>query len=74
MAPRKSEERALEELLRSITAMVLLALVTIITLSVIFFEPKAETTLLLGLAASIIGAMVTLLGVQLALSRNRDDS
>lgn len=73
MAPRPNEERELQETLRAVAAMVLLFLFALIVISTVFLPQHAETTLLLGLAASIMGAMPVLLGVQLALTRASKD-
>ena len=72
MAPRKSEERELQETLRAIAAMVLLFLFALIVLVTLFLPQQGETTLLLGLVASIMGAMPVLLGVQIALNRKEN--
>ena len=52
--------------------MVLLFLFALIVIVTLFLPQRQETTLLLGLAASIMGAMPVLLGVQIALSRKKD--
>jgi fumarate reductase subunit D len=71
-----SEERELQALLRSIGAVVMMALFAIIVvmavLTPLISDARQDTTLVLGLAASIMGALPVLLGVQLALSRKPD--
>ena len=53
--------------------MVLLFLFALIVIVTLFLPQRQETTLLLGLAASIMGAMPVLLGVQIALNRKDKD-
>lgn len=73
MAPRRDEERELQTLLRNVAGVVLLclfALIVIVALVTPFLtERSADTTLLLGLAAAIMGTMPVLFGVQIALNR-----
>lgn len=71
---RHDDERELQTLLRNaagVVILVLLALIVIVVLFTPFFSERAvDTTLLLGLVASLVGAMLTLFGVQISLSRN----
>lgn len=70
------DERELQVLLRNVAAVVLLgllALIVIVTLVTPFVsERSVDTTLLLGLAASVVGAMLTLLGVQVSIDRKKN--
>lgn len=71
---RPDGERELQTLLRNVAAVVILALLVLIVVIVMvtpFVTDRAvDTTLLLGLSASLVGAMLTLLGVQVTLNRN----
>lgn len=72
-SPRSpKEERELEDTLRLVAAMVLLALFSLIVFAVLFLPQRAETTLMLGLFASILGAVLPLLGVSLPFRSNKD--
>jgi len=78
MAPRRDDERELQVLLRNIAAVVLLFTFVFIALAAVLVpvltdSAELDTTLLLGLSASIMGALPVLLGVQLALSRKDKD-
>ena len=73
---QSDEERELQVLLRNAAAIVLLGLfvlmVVVILVTPFLSERSVDTTLLLGLAASVVGAMLTLLGVQVSLDRKRN--
>ena len=73
---RDDEERELQVLLRNVAAVVLLALfvlmVVVILLMPFVTDRSVDTTLLLGLAASVVGAMLTLLGVQVSMDRKKN--
>lgn len=77
MSPRNDEERELQELLRASAAVVLIvlfALVVVVTLIGPFLSDRApDTTLLLGLSSSALGAALALMGVQVAISRRKID-
>ena len=62
---KSPEERQLQDTLKAVVVVVLLVLFTLIVIVTLFLPSKAETTLLLGLVAAIMGAMVPLLGVAL---------
>jgi hypothetical protein len=70
------EERELQVLLRNVAALVLLGLfvlmVVVILVTPFVTDRTVDTTLLLGLAASVVGAMLTLLGVQVSIDRKRN--
>jgi hypothetical protein len=74
--PRHDDERELQILLRNIAAvviLVLLALIVVVALVTPYLADRApDTTLLLGLTASLVGALLALLGVQVAL-RKKDE-
>lgn len=74
---RRHEDRELQIILRNVSAVVLLflfAAIVLVSLVAPFISDRAaDTTLVLGLAASIIGALPVLLGVQIALSRKPED-
>lgn len=71
--PRNDDEHELQILLRDVAAVVLLGLLAVIVIVAVLTpflsHHDQDTTLLLGLAASIVGAMLTLLGVQVSLRR-----
>jgi len=80
MPKRPDEERELQELVRIAAAVVLLvlfALVVIVTLVTPYLTDRSpDTTLLLGLSSSALGAALALMGVQVAMSwrgGERDD-
>ena len=79
MSDRDDDDaKDIQILLRNITAMVLLVLFSLIVVAALLSpfihdpqsEPDLDTTLLLGLAASISGGIPVLLGVTVALRRN----
>lgn len=76
MPRRDDEERELQDLLRAAAAVVLIvlfALVVVVTLVSPYLTDRApDTTLLLGLSSSALGAALALLGVQVAISRRKD--
>ena len=78
MSPRKDEERELQEVLRNVAAVVLLGLLALIVVFAVITplvtDRSADTTLLLGLTASLTGALLAVLGVQVVLNRNRGSS
>lgn len=77
MPQRHDEEREIQELLRNAAAVVLIilfSLIVLVTLLGPFLSDRApDTAALVGLGSSALGAAVALLGVQLALSRRRDE-
>lgn len=70
---RGDEEREIQELLRNVAAGVLLLLLSVLVITAVFTplvtDRAADTTLLLGLTASLTGALLALLGVQVVLNR-----
>jgi hypothetical protein len=74
MAPpddEEGQERDLQLSLRDAAAVVMLVLIALLVLSVVLDPPRSAeaTTLILGLGASIVGALLMLLGIQVALNR-----
>lgn len=65
MGPGRREERELKETLTAVVVIVLLSLFALLVFAVLFLPQRAETTLLLGLVAAIMGAMLPLLGVNI---------
>lgn len=67
------ESAELQTTLRSVTAVVLLILFAVLVVASILVplltDDELDTTLVLGLSASILGAMAAFLGVTLALRR-----
>lgn len=76
MSPRRTESE-LQFLLRLAIAVVLIALFAFVVITAIlvpvFTERDLDTTLVLGLGASILGAIPVMLGVTIALSRKEDE-
>lgn len=74
---RPDDEKELQELLRAAAAVVLLVLFSLVVVATLigpFLSDRApDTTLLLGLSSSALGAALALLGVQVAISRRKDD-
>ena len=73
MPRRDDDEKELQTLLRNVAAAVMLALLSLLVIAAVFTplvtERSADTTLLLGLTASLSGALLALLGVQVVLNR-----
>jgi hypothetical protein len=75
MSRRDEDELELQILLRNVAAIVLLALISLIVIfaliTPLLTDRNPDTTLLLGLVASFIGALPVLLGVQFAINRKK---
>ena len=66
------EGRELQTTLRNAAAVGLFVLLAIITLAAVFapyFDRAPDTTLVLGLTGSILGAILMLLGIQTVINR-----
>jgi len=72
---RPDDEREIQELVRVAAAVVLLVLfvlIVVVTLVTPYLTERApDTTLLLGLSSSALGAALALMGVQFALNRKQ---
>lgn len=70
------EERELQVLLRNVAAVVLLGLFVVMVVVILVMpfvtDRQVDTTLLLGLTASVVGAMLALLGVQVSMDRKKN--
>lgn len=75
MAPRRDEERELQELLRYVAIVVILGLMAALVLVVLatpFLSDRSpDTTLLLGLFGSLVGAMLALFGAQVVINAHK---
>jgi type IV secretory pathway VirB2 component (pilin) len=70
----RDEDRELQGLLRNLAGIVMLVLLSLIVVVAISTprDSAPDTTLLLGLAASITGACATFLGVTIAINRGKN--
>lgn len=76
MPERDGDEQELELLLRRLSGRVILALISLIVVVAVLsplFDRALDTALVLGLVASLIGALLTLAGFAVAF-RNRNGS
>jgi hypothetical protein len=68
----RRDDRELQESIKAISAIVcvgLLALIVLAAVSSPLFHVEQDTTLLLGLAAALIGGLLPLVGIQIQRSR-----
>jgi hypothetical protein len=72
---RNSEDRELQTTLRNAAAVGLFVLLAVIILAAVFapyFDRAPDTTLILGLTGSILGAILMLLGIQTVINRREN--
>jgi hypothetical protein len=72
MSPR-DEDRELQDLLRLVSAMVMLGLLSLIVVVAVLTprDSAPDTTLLLGLATMLVGAIAAFFGVSIAIARGK---